>query len=143
MSNEPTPEAWDEPDDHTDQFLVLGAPTGRFPKGYTDEPVLASRDEPQALTKRQWKDHVNERSKRDEEQRRKFEAAAIEQARRLMSFEERLVSAHDEARRRCVDVSSEVRLVRHMRDQGKAVRHLETRLFVIERKVWSELEDAA
>lgn len=138
MSTERGPEAWDEPDDHTDQYLVYGAPTGRFPKGYTDEPVLASRDEPQALTKRQWKDHVDKRSKMAEEQRQKFETAQREQSRRLLSFEQRLVSAHDEARKRCIDVREEVRLVRHMQDKGKNVRHLEARLFVIERKVWKD-----
>src|SRR5690349_5955167 len=136
MSNDREPEAWDEPDDHTDQYLVYGAPTGRFPKGYTDEPILASRDEPQALTKRQWKDHVDKRSKMAEEQRQKFETAQREQSRRLLTFEEKLVSAHQEARRRSIDIASEVRLVRHMQTQGKHVRHLEARLFSIERKVW-------
>ena len=113
--------------------------------GYTE---LASRagDELEPLDAQQWAAHIDERAKRDEEQRQKFEAASREQARRLMNFEERLVSAHDEARRRCIDVSSEVRLVRHMRNTGKSVRHLETRLFAIERKVWKDmasLEDAA
>lgn len=138
MSKDPQPEQWDEPDDHADQFLVYGAPTGRFPKGYTDEPKLAPRDEPQALTKRQWKDHVDKRSKMAEEQRQKFETAQREQSRRLLSFEEKLVSAHEEARRRCIDVREEVRLVRHMQAQGKNVRHLEARLFRIERKVWKD-----
>lgn len=111
--------------------------------GYTERTHRAILDAGECLDEQQWSEHVDERAKRDEEQRRKFEAAAIEQARRLLSFEERLVSAHDEARRRCVDVASEVRLVRHMQACGKGVRHLEARLFVIERKVWSELEDAA
>lgn len=106
--------------------------------GYIDIPELGMRGEPEALDADDWKRHVDLRSKRDEEQRQKFEAVSREQARRLLSFEERLVSAHEEARRRCVDVSSEVRLVRHMQVRGKNVRHLEARLFVIERKVWKD-----
>lgn len=132
------PEPWDEEDENADRFIVLGAPTGRFPRGYTDEPALTDRDEPQYLTGRQWKDHIDKRAKRDAEQRQKFETAQREQSRRLLTFEEKLVSAHAEARRRCIDVREEVRLVRHMQQKGAHVRHLESRLFVIERKVWKD-----
>lgn len=106
--------------------------------GYTELSARAMIEEPEPLDAQQWTDHVNERAKRDAEQRQKFEAAAREQARRLMDFETRLVSAHDQARLRCIDVSSEVRLVRHMQQQGKNVRHLEKRLYTIERKVWKD-----
>lgn len=111
--------------------------------GYTELPHLALDPLAESLDEEDWKTHVDERSKRDEVQRQKFEAASREQARRLMNFEERLVSAHVEARMRCIDVASEVRLVRHMQEKGKHVRHLESRLFTIERKVWRGLEDAA
>lgn len=120
-------------------------PKGRFlaPKarpgdghGYVDIPELGMRLEPECLDEQDWAMHIDKRAKDMAVQQQKFEEAAREQTRRLLTFEERLVSAHEEARRRCIDVSSEVRLVRHMQEQRKNVRHLEKRLFVIEQKVW-------
>jgi hypothetical protein len=47
-------------------------------------------DEPQSLDAQEWLNHIDERHKTLEEQRRKFEAVRIDQERRLMSFEQRL-----------------------------------------------------
>jgi hypothetical protein len=71
-----------------------------------------------------------------ERQRIKLEIAERERNRRLLSFEERLQSAQAEARLRRIDVTSEVRLLKHMQQSGKEVRHLERRLGAVERKVW-------
>lgn len=108
--------------------------------GYADIPQLGMREEPECLTENEWKDHVGKRAEDFEEQQRKFEEAKLEQARRLLTFEERLTAAVSEAKtaKRRVDIASEVRLLRHMQASGKEVRHLEQRLFVIERKVWRD-----
>lgn len=105
--------------------------------------ATAMCDEPEALTEAEWKAHIDKRAITAEEQRRKFESAARDRERRLMDFEQRLVTAHAEARRRCIDVSSEVRLLKHMQSSGKQVRHLEQRLGAVERKVWRDFDQAA
>jgi hypothetical protein len=119
-------------------------------KATADEPHVVERiagatnlcDEPEALTRDEWEAHIDKRAKAIEEQRRKFESAARDRERRLLTFEQRLTTAHAEARRRCVDVSSEIRLLRHMQSSGKQVRHLEQRLGAVERKVWREIDAA-
>lgn len=105
--------------------------------------ATAMCDEPEALTQAEWEVHIDKRAILAEEQRRKFESAARDRDRRLMDFEERLVTAQTEARRRCIDVTSEVRLLRHMQSNDKQVRHLEQRLGAVERKVWRDLDQAA
>lgn len=120
-------------------------------KTTADEPHIVERiasatslcDEPEALTADEWKAHIDKRAISAEEQRRKFESAARDRERRLMDFEQRLTTAHAEARRRCIDVSSEVRLLKHMQANGKQVRHLEQRLGAVERKVWRDIDQAA
>lgn len=102
-----------------------------------------TQDEPEGLDAEEWTQHIDKRAKELEEQRRKFESASRDRERRLLTFEDRLVTAHAEARKRCIDVSSEIRLLRHMQSAGKEVRHLERRLGAVERKVWRELDEAA
>lgn len=108
---------------------------------------IASRtsmcDEPEALDAQDYKMHVDQRAKEHAEQQRKFETRQREQARRLMDFEQRLVTAQTEARMRRIDVTREVRLLRNMQQAGKQVRHLEQRLFALERKACRELDEAA
>lgn len=111
--------------------------------GYTSEPGRALRGEPECLGAADWDIHVGKRSETVEEQRRRFEAARIEEERRLLTVEQRLVTAHEEARRRCIDVSSEAFVLRRMLAAGKNVRHMETRLGSLERKVWRDLDEAA
>lgn len=116
-----------------------------------DEPHIVERiasatnlaDEPETLTRDEWDIHIDKRAKAAEEQRRKFESAARDRERRLLTFEQRLVTAQTEARKRCIDVTSEVRLLKHMQTAGKQVRHLERRLGAVERKVWRDLDQAA
>lgn len=100
-------------------------------------------DEPEALSKTEWTAHIDKRAKLLAEQQQKFESKTRDQARRLMDFETRLTTAQQEARNRCIDVSSEVRLLRHMQQSGKEVRHLERRLGSVERKVWRDMDEAA
>src|SRR5690349_7648263 len=111
--------------------------------GYADIPQLGMREEPECLTENEWLAHVAKRAQDFEEQQRKFEEAKLEQARRLKTFEERLESATREARtaKRRIDVVNEVRLLRHMQQSGKEVRHLERRLYLLERKVWRQGDD--
>lgn len=123
----------------------LGQPDREYPLA-PDPPDVAARigearamcDEPEALDRDDWTRHIDKRAKELELQRQKFETAERDRERRLMNFEERLVTAQREARKRCIDVSSEVRLLRHMQSSGKQVRHLEQRLGVVERKVWRD-----
>lgn len=123
----------------------LSQPDREFPLA-PDPPDVVARigearamcDEPEALDRRDYELHIDQRAKEAAEQQRKFETAQREQSRRLMDFEQRLTTAHDEARKRCIDVSSEVRLLRHMQQSGKQVRHLEQRLGAVERKVWRD-----
>lgn len=95
-------------------------------------------DEPECLDADDWALHIDKRAKFAEEQRQKFEEASRERERRLMGFEQRLVAAQTEARRRCIDVTREVRLLQDMQARQKSVRHLEQRLGVVERKVWRD-----
>lgn len=97
-------------------------------------------DEPESLDAQDWKAHIDERHKTIEQQRRKFEAARIDQERRLLTFEQRLVKTQAEARRQHIDVSGEVRQLRHMQAKAKDVRHLETRLGTMERKVYRDVD---
>jgi hypothetical protein len=123
----------------------LGQPDREYPLA-PDPPDVVARigearamcDEPEALDAQDYRLHIDKRAIMLAEQQQKFESRAREQSRRLMDFETRLVSAHDEARRRCIDVSSEVRLLKHMQQSGKEVRHLERRLGAVERKVWRD-----
>lgn len=125
-------------------------PEREYPQA-PDPPDIVARigearamcDEPEALDAQDHRLHIDERAKEQAEQLRKFESARRDQARRLMNFETRLVTAQTEARRKCIDVSSEVRLLKHMQQSGKQVRHLEQRLGAVERKVWRELGEAA
>jgi hypothetical protein len=115
--------------------------------GYVDMPIMGMHEEPECLTEAEWKLHVGGRDEDEtrEERKQAFAAKQLEDARRLLSFEERLTAATAEARaaKHRLDISSEVRLLRQMQQQGKEVRHLEQRLFVIERKVWRADKDAA
>jgi hypothetical protein len=114
--------------------------------GYVDMPAMGMHEEPECLTEAEWKLHVaRTEGETDEERKQAFAAKQLDDARRLLSFEERLTAATAEARasKHRLDISSEVRLLRQMQQQGKEVRHLEQRLFVIERKVWRADKDAA
>jgi transcription elongation GreA/GreB family factor len=112
--------------------------------GYVDMPAMGMHEEPECLTEAEWHAHVAGRAETTAEQQQRFEEAKLEQARRLLSFEERLVEVTREARsaKRRIDVGSEVRFLRLMQQQGKKVRHLEQRLVLIERKVYREDEAA-
>jgi hypothetical protein len=97
-------------------------------------------DEPEALSLEEWSAHIDERAKEFAKQQQKFEDAQREQARRLLTFEERLdvVTAAARQARHRVDITRDLALLRHMAQSGKGVRHLERRLFLIERKVFSK-----
>ena len=123
----------------------LNSPDREYP-AVADEPEVrerirearAMRDEPEALDRDDWKRHIDRRARGLEEQRQKFETRQREDKRRRMDFEQRLSAAQEQAKRRHMNVSPDVRLLRHMQAMGKKVRHLEGRLGVLERKVWRE-----
>src|SRR5690349_12775859 len=104
MSSQHDPEAWDEEGLDDDRYMVAGAPTGRFPKGYTDTPILADRDEPQALTRRQWLNHVKKRATQAEI----AERMQRERDAKLLSQEERIVKAMRDAAAQRRDVTREL-----------------------------------
>jgi predicted RNase H-like nuclease (RuvC/YqgF family) len=123
----------------------LSQPDREFPTVADPPEVVARiaeartiRDEPEALDTGDYRRHIDKRAKLVEDQRQKFETKAREQARRLMNFEERLTAVREQARRRHIDISSEVRLLRHMRQSAKRIRHLEQRLGALERRIWRD-----
>jgi hypothetical protein len=135
------------------RFLMPGGGQGPERLGYSHEPLrrlqpdtdetkdrIASatdlRDEPESLDFDDYGRFIDPEKVMRERQRIKLEIAERERNRRLLSFEERLQSAQAEARLRRIDVTSEVRLLKHMQQSGKEVRHLERRLGAVERKVW-------
>jgi hypothetical protein len=105
---------------------------------YVALPGLAMRDEPEALSEDDYARHVLGRATTAAEQQAAIEAAKLARQQKMLSIEERLVEAHAEARRRCMDVSREVRLVRDMLAKGKEPRHVESRLGSMERRVYRE-----
>lgn len=105
--------------------------------GYVDRPEMAMRDEPEALTAEEHARHIDQDSRRAAEQQQAYESAQRERERRLMTFDQRLAKAQLEAKRKVIDISSELWALRQMQHAGKKVRHLETRLGAIERKVWT------
>lgn len=131
-----------------DEFRITGeeprdrgnllAPSGRRADeyGFTDIPALAMRDEPEAIDDDDYQIHVLGRALTHAQQQIALEQAKLDRSRKLLTLEERLVVTHAEARRRCMDVSSEVRLVRLMLGSGKEPRHVEARLGVMERRVY-------
>lgn len=127
------------PKPQPDEIRLL-APSGRRsdPLGYTDVPGLAMRDEPEAISRDDYERHVLGRAQTAAEQQAAIEAARMDQQRRLLTAEERMSAAHQEARRRCIDVSSEVRLLNSMLSNGKQARHVERQLGAMERKVYRE-----
>jgi len=143
MTAEPDEEPKKKPPrEHQPRLLVPGAKRrGSDPKGYTDIPALAMRDEPEALSRDDYERHVLGRAQSAAEHQAALEAARLEVSRREMSFDERLASATLEAKRRSIDVSSDVRLLAHLRAQKKDVKHLERRLGSLERKVFREFDD--
>lgn len=127
---------------HEPRLLVPGAKRrGADPVGYTDIPALAMRDEPEALSRDDYERHVLGRAQTAAEQQAAIEAARLERSRRLLTFEERLSAAMLEAKRRSMDVSSEMYVLGRMRAAGKDVRHLEQRLGALERRVFRNLDD--
>jgi hypothetical protein len=129
--------------EHKRRYLASKARRGDG-HGYVDEPAMGMRDEPEALTEGEWRIHVAGRAESAAEQQQRFEEAKLEQARRLLSVEERLAAVMREARgaKRRVDISREAGVLKRMLESGKAARHLEQRLFVIERKVYERKQAA-
>lgn len=122
------PDAWDEHDLDADLYMVLGAPTGRFPKGYTETPILAERDEPQSLTRRQWLNHVKKRATQAEI----AERMQRERDAKLLSQEERIVKAMRDAAAQRRDVSRELAVLRDMQRKQRPPDKIEKRVQVLE-----------
>lgn len=130
----------DKPKPHKPRLL---APTGchrRFvdEHAYVELPGLAMRDEPEALSRDDYERHVKGRRVTAAEQQAAVEAARLEQQRRLLTVEQRMTECHAEARRRGRDVTREVRLLSLMLAKGVQARHLESRLGVMERRVYRD-----
>lgn len=100
------------------RFLHDGPPTGRFQHGYTDEPKLAMRYEPEALDRDDWERHVA----REAKQRKAALLAGQAREMRALSQEERLkeAKAHADSKRR--DVSRESLACRRMIERGKIIQ---------------------
>jgi ATP/maltotriose-dependent transcriptional regulator MalT len=116
----------------------LLAPSGRRSDhiGYVEEPALAMRDEPEALSVAEWETHVVTRQVTVTQHQTIVTTAALEHARKLLTLEERQVALRGEAKRRGMDLSREFRLLALMVRSGKHDRHVETRLYAAERRVY-------
>lgn len=134
MSDEP--DIWDEIDDHTPCFLVHGAPTGRFPHGYTSEPILGIKDEPEGLDGADWKRYIRPRADQSEAERLAAEQRAREQSARLLSQEQRMVRVQAEAATKRRDVRREMWVLRNMQRQNRPAEVIEKRLQTVERIVY-------
>jgi hypothetical protein len=132
LSSQHDPEAWDEDDLDDDRYLVFGAPSGRFPKGYTDEPILAEREEPQYLTRRQWRNHVKKRA----DQAEIAERMQRERDAKLLSQEERIVKAQKDAALQRRDVRREMWILRQMQAKQRPPALIEKRVQILERVVY-------
>lgn len=106
--------------------------------GYTDQQYKALREEPEALSQTDYERHVLGRKQTAAEQQAAIEAARLAQAQRLLTAEQRLQRVRQEARSRCMDISSEARMVESMLRWGKEARHVEQRLGAVERRVYRE-----
>lgn len=119
----------------TRRFL---APKGRSGDGwgYVDNPEMAMRDEPEALTREEHARHIDQDSKRAAEQQRHYEEGQREKKWRMMTFDQGLAEVQLEANRRCIDINSDLWAIRQMQRAGKKLKHLERRLGAIRRKVY-------
>lgn len=106
--------------------------------GYTDIPVGPAKHEPQPLSDDEYEIHVLGRAQTLAQQQAAIEQARLAQAQRLLTAEERLKRVQDEARCRCIDISSDARLLRMMLTSGKQARHVERKLGMVERRVYRE-----
>jgi hypothetical protein len=111
------------------RFLRLGAPTGRFPDGYADDPACGTRGEPEYLDQADFDRYIAKGAK----QRRAAHEAGVELELKLLSQEERIVNATAEAKAKRRDVSSELYVLRRMQDRGKSAAVIEKRLQRLER----------
>ena len=104
--------------------------------GYVDRPELGMSGEPEALTREEYERHIDVDAKARAEQQRRLEEAERDKRWRMMSFDQQLAEAQLEARRRRLDISSDVWAIRQMQRSGTKIRHLEARLGAIRRKVY-------
>lgn len=107
------------PNEH--EPLLLAADSSR---GYTNDPRLALKGEPEAI----HVDMLDPRWERRSIHRRR-------QAREAFTVEQRMVYAQRQAALRSIDLRSEFRLLRHMREQGRdddavsELRRVESRVY--------------
>lgn len=130
-----------DPDDRSRRGDYL-APLGRRKLadewGYTDIPIGPAKLEPQPLSDDEYEIHVLGRAQTVAQQQAAIEAARLAQSQRLLTAEQRLVRVQHDARSRCMDISSDVRLLRLMLSAGKEARHVERKLGMVERRVYRE-----
>jgi hypothetical protein len=118
------------------RYLRLGAPTGRFPDGYADDPACGSRGEPECLDEADHDRYIAPRASQDAAKRLLAEQEARDKDRRLLSQEERITRAMREAREKRRDVSREVAFLRNMQAKRRAPDAIEKRVQTLERIVY-------
>jgi hypothetical protein len=114
------------------RYLRLGAPTGRFPDGYADDPACGTRGEPECLDEQQWKDYVHAEAK----QKRAAKEAGRELEIKRLSQEERISRAVEEAKRLRRSVTRDLWVLEQMKAQGRPYDAVEKRVQALERNVY-------
>lgn len=114
------------------QFPVAGAPTGRCPNGYADDPALSRPDEPEALDRMDWNRHIGQ----EVDQRARARELERERSARLLSQEERIAKAMQEAQAKRRDVSREMAVLRQMQAKQRPPEKIEKRVQILERVVY-------
>jgi hypothetical protein len=100
--------------------------------GYVDLPALGMAHEPECLDADDWDRHIG----REVDQRAKARELERERSARLLSQEERVVKAQQEAASKQRDVRREVWLLRDMLAKGRAPEKIEKPLQGLERIVY-------
>jgi hypothetical protein len=114
----------EHPNHPKQRFLTYGAPTGRFEQGYAEEAKLGMRAEPECLDENDWDRHIGKPAA----QAKTANELRIERDLKLLSQEERIVKAQQEAKAKRRDVSSEVRLLRDMLAKRRSPQKVEKRV---------------
>lgn len=116
---------------HHDEPRLLAADSS---KGYTDKPYLALSEEPEAVDEATL-NGFRERAERRHDKTVKERQRVAQQARELLSAEERISRAREAAKWNHIDVSNETLALRQMLKRGAVIEH---KLRVLERIAYRE-----
>lgn len=122
-----------DPTHDGDRYLIYGAPTGRWSKGYTDIPGVGMGDEPQCLSRLQYEKHIKPPAHPIA-----MTAAEVQGQRekQWLSQEERIQKAMDHAKEKRRDVSREKWILDRMLAKRRKPHMIEKRVRVLEQMAY-------